>query len=83
MNRPAPSPLDDAERLDSLRLIRSENVGPITYFQFLRHYGSASVALEALPELARRGGRKKPIRVCARADLGRANPTRYMCINWC
>ena len=61
------------ERLDWLRLIRSENVGPITFFQLLGRFGTAAKALDALPELARRGGRKKPIRVfpaaAARAEM--------------
>ncbi|MBT7758711.1 MAG: DNA-protecting protein DprA [Rhodospirillaceae bacterium] len=48
--------LTAAGRLDWLRLIRSENVGPIIFQQLLSHYGSAGAALEALPELARRGG---------------------------
>ncbi len=54
--------LSDGERLDWLRLIRSENVGPITFYQLLRHYGSAGEALKALPELSRRGGRRRPIK---------------------
>ncbi|MBL4907132.1 MAG: DNA-protecting protein DprA [Sneathiella sp.] len=58
--------ITSAERLDWLRLIRSENVGPITFFQLLERYGSASEALEILPELARKGGRKKPIRIFAK-----------------
>ena len=49
---------------DWLQLIRSENVGPATFFALLKRFGSAGAALEALPELARRGGRKRPIRVC-------------------
>ncbi len=62
--------LTAAERRDCLRLIRSENVGPITYYQLMRLYGSAAAALEALPELSRRGGRRRPIRICpaAKAD---------------
>lgn len=55
--------LSHQERLDWLRLIRSENVGPITFKQLLRQFGSAKLALERLPDLARRGGRRKPIRV--------------------
>ncbi len=57
-------PLTDAERLDWLRLIRSENVGPVTFYHLLRYYGSAGAALDALPELSRRGGRKRPVRLC-------------------
>lgn len=51
-------------RLDVLRLIRSENVGPITFFSLIRRYGNATDALEALPELAARGGRGKPLVAC-------------------
>lgn len=59
----APRALTDAERLDWLRLIRSENVGPITFFQLLDRFGGAGSALEALPELARRGGRGGRLRI--------------------
>ena len=64
-------PVSDAERLDWLRLIRTENVGPITFHRLLDRYGSARAALEALPELAQRGGRAKPLRVASRADAER------------
>jgi DNA processing protein len=53
--------LSAEEKLCWLRLIRSENVGPITFFQLLNQFGNANTALQALPDLARRGGRKKPI----------------------
>ncbi|HEX9465500.1 MAG TPA: DNA-processing protein DprA [Alphaproteobacteria bacterium] len=49
--------LSDAERRDWLRLTRSERVGPITFFHLLKRFGSAAAALDALPDLARRGGR--------------------------
>jgi len=55
--------LNQSERTDWLRLIRSENVGPITFFHMLAHYGSAGAALEALPALAGRGGKRK-IKIC-------------------
>jgi DNA processing protein len=48
--------LTAAQRLDWLRLIRSENVGPRTFSMLLRRCGSAGAAIEALPDLARRGG---------------------------
>ncbi|NBC88209.1 MAG: DNA-protecting protein DprA [Alphaproteobacteria bacterium] len=63
--------LSDQERLDWLRLIRSENVGPVTFFDLLERYGSAAKALEALPELAERGGRRKPLRIRAPRDAER------------
>ena len=63
--------LSDAERLDWLRLARSENVGPITFLALLDRFGSASAVLDALPALARRGGRRRPIKVCSRAAAER------------
>lgn len=39
-----------------LRLIRSPNVGPVSYRQLIARFGSASGALDALPDLAMRGG---------------------------
>lgn len=60
--------LSDDEQVDWLRLIRSENVGPITFFQLLEHYHSAAEAIKHLPELASRGGRRKSLRVCSRAS---------------
>lgn len=59
------------ERLQRLRLIRSENVGPITYYGLVERFGSAAAAIAALPELARRGGRAKSVKVCPQADAER------------
>jgi DNA processing protein len=58
--------LTDEQRLDWLRLIRSENIGPKTFFSLLGHYGSIEAALDGVPALAARGGRKKAIRLAAR-----------------
>jgi DNA processing protein len=52
--------------VDALRLSRTEGVGPITFFHLIRRFGSAADALNALPELAARGGRKKPLVAFAR-----------------
>ena len=54
--------LDDEQRLAWLRLIRSENVGPVAFRQLVNRFGSASAAIEALPDLAKRGG-SRAIRV--------------------
>jgi DNA processing protein len=59
----APRALTDQERIDWIRLVRSEGVGPITFFHLVRFYGGAAKALAALPELARRSGRKSAIRI--------------------
>ncbi len=63
--------IGDQERLDRLRLIRSDNVGPRTFGALINHFGSAGAALASLPDLARRGGAREPIRVCPRADAER------------
>ena len=60
------APLSAAERIACLRLIRSENVGPVTFRELVSHFGNAERALEALPELSRRGGYRQPIRICPR-----------------
>lgn len=51
--------LSEKEKIAWLRLIRTENVGPITFHQLLQNFGSAVKALEALPTLSRNGGRLK------------------------
>jgi DNA processing protein len=43
-----------------LRLLRSANVGPVTWRQLLTRFGSAEAAIEALPMLAARGGGRAP-----------------------
>jgi len=63
--------LPDEQRLDWLRLIRSDNVGPRTFRALLNHCGSARAALAALPHLARRGGATRAARVCSREDAER------------
>ena len=62
--------LDDAQRLACLRLIRSENVGPVTFRALINQYGGAQQALAALPEVGRRSGSGRALRVCpaARAE---------------
>jgi DNA processing protein len=43
-----------------LRLLRSANIGPISYRQLIARFGSAEAALDALPMLAARGGGRAP-----------------------
>ncbi len=51
---------ESQEAFDRLRLIRSENIGPVTYQQMIRRFGSAARALEAIPDMAKRGGGRSP-----------------------
>ena len=62
-----PAPADHVARL---RLIRSENIGPVTYFQLLARFGSAQTAIDAIPDLAARGGGRAP-RLASRAEVER------------
>lgn len=50
----------EQDLLDRLRLIRSANIGPVTYFQLLARFGNAAAALAAIPQLAARSGGKAP-----------------------
>jgi len=63
--------LTDRQRIAWLRLIRSDNVGPTTFRDLINHFGSAERALEMLPELSRRGGSVRPIRIASVADAER------------
>jgi DNA processing protein len=44
-----------------LRLIRTPQIGPVTYAQLIARFGDAARAIEALPELAARGGGQAPV----------------------
>src|SRR3979409_650317 len=65
---PSTTNLTDAQRIDRLRLIRSDNVGPRTFRSLINHFGSARTALERLPDLARRGGAAGQVRICREED---------------
>jgi DNA processing protein len=58
------------DQVARLRLIRSDNIGPVTYFQLLARFGTASAALSAIPDLAARGGGRAP-RLASRASIER------------
>jgi DNA processing protein len=68
--------LSPGERRDWLRLSLSENVGPVTFHHLIVRYGNASAAIAALPELSRKGGLSRPLRLYgeqeADADIERA-----------
>ncbi|RUO99333.1 DNA-processing protein DprA [Hyphomicrobium sp.] len=69
--KPSRLDLTDEERLACLRLIRSENVGPVTFRDLVSYYGGAAKALEILPTLSARGGSGRPIRICRQSDAER------------
>ncbi|MFY9656083.1 MAG: DNA-processing protein DprA [Methylocystis sp.] len=65
------SRLTDAQLVDWLRLIRSENIGPRTFRELINRYGGASAALEALPELVAKKLRGRVIRIASRDEVMR------------
>jgi DNA processing protein len=70
--KPDRSTFSDSCRRDWLCLIRTENIGPTTFHQLIAHFGTAAAALEALPELRRRGGGPhRPGRVASPGDAER------------
>jgi DNA processing protein len=58
--------LDERERLAWLRLWRSETIGPVTFGHLLKHFSDARAALDALPGIAERAGRR--IRIASQDD---------------
>ncbi|MFZ3233846.1 MAG: DNA-processing protein DprA [Stellaceae bacterium] len=78
--------LDPEERLDWLRLSRTESIGPISFYAMLRRFGSARAALEALPRLARRGERARTVtaatRAAAEAELTRLDRIGGRIVCW-
>ncbi|KQS74118.1 DNA processing protein DprA [Rhizobium sp. Leaf384] len=71
--------LTDRQRIAWLRLIRSDNVGPVTFRDLINHVGSAETALEMLPELSRRGGSTRAIRIATVAEAERELATATRC----
>lgn len=58
--------LTQDERIEWLRLARTSGVGPVSFAKLIERFGEASAALEALPRLAKRGGRVRPQRLASR-----------------
>lgn len=56
------------EDINILRLIRSENVGPKTFFALVKLFGSVGKALDNAADFSLRGGRSKPIKVSSEAE---------------
>jgi len=66
---PADPKRTDMIRTDMIRLARCEGIGPVNFPLFLKEYGSASAAVEAVPERALRAGRKRPPRIPTRSEI--------------
>lgn len=62
--------LTDDQRLSWLQLIRSENIGCASFWALIKNYKTARNALEHLPAIAARGG-KKSIKIAPLDDIKR------------
>ncbi|HYA80903.1 MAG TPA: DNA-processing protein DprA, partial [Methylocystis sp.] len=71
MSEPGATRLSQAQLVDWLRLIRSENIGPRTFRQLINRYGGAAAALEALPGLVAQRLKGRAIRIAERAEAER------------
>ena len=69
--------LTPAQRIAWLRLVRTDNIGPVTFRQLLNRFGSAEAAIAALPDLSRRAGRPLEAISRARAEDEIAGLVRY------
>lgn len=63
--------MPEPDLIDRLRLARTEGVGPVTFRRMLARFGNAARALEALPRLAKAGGRAEPPVIPARETAER------------
>ena len=74
--------LSQAEAFARIRLLRSPNVGPVSYRQLLGRFGTAERALAALPDLLARGGTvyqpAPESRIAAEVQAVRAAGARYL-----
>ncbi len=78
----SPQP-DEGERLNRLRLIRSDGVGPRTFFTLLKRCGNAGRALDYLAEALKRGERSefglaKPEDVAQEVDRAARKGIRFL-----
>lgn len=67
-----PNPtLRGADPVSVLRLIRTEGIGPMTFFHLVKFCGGVEQAIEMAPAISARGGRKKPLNIVSRAEAQR------------
>ncbi len=59
--------LSDAERRDWVRLVRTPNIGPLTFARLIGRFGTATAALAALPDIAGRAAKGRRIELVSSA----------------
>jgi DNA processing protein len=67
----------EAEKFATLRLLRTPQIGSVTFWELIAHFGTAEAALAALPQFARRTGGfsagRIPSAAAVTAELERAD----------
>jgi DNA processing protein len=71
--------LTERERRDRLRLVRSEAIGPRTFVRLLERYRTAGAALEALPDLIRKGMPGRQVRIASEAEIAQELDEMHRC----
>lgn len=69
--------LTPAQRIAWLRLLRTDNVGPVTFRQLLNRFGSAEAAIAALPTLSGKSSRTLSVISQSQAEDEMAGLSRY------
>lgn len=60
---------EERQKIEELRLLRSENIGPRHFYQLLKRFGTAREATLHLPDIARRFKRLTPLRIPSLAEI--------------
>jgi len=73
----------DIETINILRLIRSENIGPKTFFSLIKLFGDAATAVDNAQDFSLRGGKSKPIKIFSKSEAekeieGRASVLHFV-----
>lgn len=61
--------LSDQEKIDWMRLIRTENIGPMTFYDLMRKFTHANNILDRLPFMAKNAGKQENIRIPSISDI--------------
>ncbi len=61
--------MPNQEKLNWIRLARSENIGTSTFFRLIKIFGSATNAVNCLADYERERGSKKKIKICSEKEV--------------
>ncbi len=79
MNDTPTATLSDSERLARLRLIRTAAIGPATFWALLERHATAERAIDALPTLARKSPKTRPLALVSREEAAREMDASAKC----